>query len=57
MRVEAGAEAEVVIEIPTKRLAHWDEGWQYEPGEFTLRVGTRADDLPLSATVSLEVPE
>jgi beta-glucosidase len=57
VRVGAGEEAEVVIEVPTRRLAHWDEGWQYEPGEFTLRIGTRVDDLPLSRTVTLEVAE
>ncbi len=43
--------------MPTRRLAHWDEGWQYEPGEYTLRVGTRVDDVPLSRTVTLEVSE
>jgi beta-glucosidase len=42
VRVPAGGEAEVVIEVPTRHLAHWEDGWQYEPGEYTLRIGTSA---------------
>jgi beta-glucosidase len=57
VRLQPGEEAEVVVEVPTRTLAYWEDGWQYEPGEYTLRVGTSADLLPLSTTVSLEVSE
>ncbi|GAA4169540.1 glycoside hydrolase family 3 protein [Gryllotalpicola koreensis] len=54
VRLAAGESASVRVEVPTRLLAYWDEGWVYEPGEFTLRVGTTAAELPLSATISLE---
>lgn len=57
VRLAGGESAEVLIEVPTRHLAHWADGWQYEPGEYTLRIGTRADDLPISRTVTLEVPD
>jgi beta-glucosidase len=57
VRLQPGEEAEILIPVPTRMLAHWEDGWQYEPGEYTLRVGTSADRLPLSTSVSLEVPE
>ena len=28
-------------------LAYWADGWQYEPGDYRLRVGTTVVDLPL----------
>jgi beta-glucosidase len=57
VRVAAGESAELLIEVPTRLLANWADGWQYEPGEYTLRIGTSVEDLPLSRTVSLEVAE
>jgi beta-glucosidase len=52
--VDAGTTASVPITIPVRAFAHWDEGWQYEPGAFTLRIGTSVVELPLNATVKLE---
>jgi beta-glucosidase len=57
VRLGPGESAELDIRVPTKLLAHWEDGWQYEPGAYTLRIGTRADVLPFTATVTLEVED
>jgi beta-glucosidase len=54
VRVDAGTTATVGIDIPVRAFAHWDEDWKYEPGAFTLRIGTSVVDLPLDTTVRLE---
>lgn len=53
VRVAAGQSARVEVAVATRLLATWAGGWDYEPGEYRLRVGTSAVDLPLSATVEL----
>lgn len=53
VRVAARDEATVDVTIPTRLLAHWDDGWQYEPGAYTLRIGTSAFELPLTAPLEL----
>jgi beta-glucosidase len=53
VRVAAGGRGRVDIAVPTRLLAHWDAGWQYEPGEYRLRIGTSVVDLPLAASVRL----
>jgi len=53
VRVPAGETARVTVDVPTRLLAHWQDGWQYEPGEYVLRIGTSAVDLPLRATVEV----
>jgi beta-glucosidase len=53
VRVPAGQRARADVAVPTRLLANWDDGWQYEPGDYLLRIGTSAVDLPLSATVRL----
>jgi beta-glucosidase len=50
---EAGELVPVEVTVPARALAHWDDGWQYEPGEFTISVGTSVAELPLAATVTL----
>lgn len=54
VRLDAGESATPTVEVPTRLLAHWADGWQDEPGRYTLRVGTTAVDLPLAADVVLE---
>lgn len=54
VEVEAGATAYVAVEIPVRAFAHWDEGWKYEPGAYTVRVGTSVVDLPLDLIVTVE---
>jgi len=51
VRVAAGQSAAVEVAVPTRLLAHWASGWQYEPGEYVLRVGTSVVDLPIEARV------
>ncbi|HEY0470848.1 MAG TPA: glycoside hydrolase family 3 C-terminal domain-containing protein, partial [Kribbella sp.] len=53
IRLGAGETAQVEVRVPTRLLAHWDAGWQYEPGDYLLRVGTSVVDLPLEAMVRL----
>jgi beta-glucosidase len=48
--------ATATIPIPARALADWsveDGGWHYEPGEFTLQVGTSVSRLPLIARLTL----
>lgn len=53
VRLAPGESAVVAIPIPRRALAHWDGGWQYEPGTYTLQVGSSVADLPLSTSVTL----
>jgi len=55
-RVPAGERARVLLSVPTRLLAYWQDGWRYEPGAYQLRIGTSAVDLPLGATVELAAP-
>ena len=51
---DAGRTTEVTLNVPTRLLAYWDNGWTYEPGEYVLRAGFSVTDLPTAATVVLE---
>jgi beta-glucosidase len=48
VRADAGETVTARIALPARRFAHWQDGWQTEPGEFTLRIGYSVADLPLS---------
>ncbi|NEE03530.1 beta-glucosidase family protein [Phytoactinopolyspora halotolerans] len=50
---DPGQSVPVAIPVPARAFAHWDDGWRYEPGVFTLRVGSSVRDLPGEATVSV----
>jgi beta-glucosidase len=52
-RVPAGERTQVLLSVPTRLLAYWQDGWRYEPGTYQLRAGTSAVDLPLAAKVEL----
>jgi beta-glucosidase len=56
VRADAGTGAEVTIPLPARAFAHWDSGWQYEPGEFRLRIGSSVVDLPLEVDVRVARP-
>lgn len=45
VRVEAGDEGVATVAVRRRELAHWDGGWQLEPGAYRLRVGTSVVDL------------
>jgi beta-glucosidase len=53
VRVDAGRRTRVDVAVPTRLLATWADGWQYEPGDHRLRIGTSVVDLPESGTVRL----
>ncbi|MDR7158209.1 glycoside hydrolase family 3 C-terminal domain-containing protein [Arthrobacter sp. BE255] len=48
-----GETVTAVVEVPTRLLAYWDKGWTYEPGNYTLHIGTSVTDLPLETTLTL----
>jgi beta-glucosidase len=48
-----GETATIVLDVPTRLLAYWDNGWTYEPGAYILRVGTSVTELPLETTIAL----
>jgi beta-glucosidase len=52
--VRAGAGETVTVDIPVdaRRFAHWEGGWELEPGAFTLRAGASVDDLALETSVT-----
>ncbi|MBP2327865.1 beta-glucosidase [Kibdelosporangium banguiense] len=49
--LEPGSSTVVDVEVDVRTFAHWDKGWHYEPGSFTLSAGSSAVDLPLEATI------
>ncbi|MBU8865863.1 glycoside hydrolase family 3 C-terminal domain-containing protein [Paenarthrobacter sp. MMS21-TAE1-1] len=48
-----GETVTATIEVPTRLLAYWDEGWTYESGEYALRLGTSVTDLGITKKVQL----
>jgi beta-glucosidase len=50
--LDGGRSTRVSVDIPARAFAHWDKGWQREPGQFTAAVGFSAEDLRLSAAAS-----
>ena len=53
LSVDPGETVVASIEVPRRAFADWDNGWNYEPGEYTLSVGTSVNDLVGSVTVTL----
>ena len=53
--VEAGPGEEAVAEIAlsARALAHWDGGWQVEPGTFQLAAGSSSRALALEAELDV----
>ncbi|MBT8226313.1 MAG: glycosyl hydrolase [Dactylosporangium sp.] len=51
--VDPGRELETTILVDPRAFAHYQDGWQTEPGAFTVLVGASVDDLPLATTVTL----
>ncbi|MDQ0144676.1 beta-glucosidase family protein [Pseudarthrobacter niigatensis] len=50
---ESGETVEATINVPTRLLAYWDNGWTYEPGEYILRIGTSVTNLPITKRLRL----
>jgi beta-glucosidase len=53
VQAEPGETTNVSIPLPARAFANWDAGWQYEPGEFTVHVGTSVTATPLEASITL----
>lgn len=54
---QPGETVTATLEVPTRHLAYWDNGWTYEPGEYSLRIGTSVSELPITRVVRLTQPE
>lgn len=55
VQAAAGQTVTARVGVPARRLAHWDGGWNVEPGAYDVRVGASVVDTPLH--VSWEVAE
>jgi beta-glucosidase len=53
VRAEAGETIAAILHVPTRLLAYWENGWNYEPGEYRLHVGFSVTNLQSSAQVVL----
>jgi beta-glucosidase len=49
VRAQAGETVVAEVTLAARRFAHWDGGWQLEPGEYTLLAGSSVTDLSLTA--------
>lgn len=54
MPAESGETVSTVLEVPSRLLCYWDNGWMYEPGEYRLRTGFSVSDLPSTVTMVLK---
>lgn len=50
VRAEAGETVVASVPVAARRFAHWDGGWQVEPGAYMLLAGSSVDELSLTAT-------
>jgi beta-glucosidase len=50
----AGASADVTVEVRGREFAHWDDGWTWEPGNFTILAGTSVDNAPVRLELSVK---
>lgn len=53
VRSDAGGSTSVEIPIARRRFAHFDSGWQVEPGTYTLHIGTSVTDIVTDLEVEL----
>ncbi|WP_458115914.1 glycoside hydrolase family 3 C-terminal domain-containing protein [Arthrobacter sp. D2-10] len=54
---DAGATVKTQIDVPTRLLAYWNNGWQYEVGTYRLLIGTSVGNLPMTADINLTTPD
>jgi beta-glucosidase len=57
VKIDAGGQQTVTVDIDPKYLSIFDEGtqaWKLLPGDYTILVGGSSQDLPLKATVTLK---
>jgi len=53
VRAAAGERVTVEITLQPRSLAYWQNGWQFEPGGYRIRVGCSVVELPLELEVEL----
>ncbi|KAB1650473.1 glycosyl hydrolase [Pseudoclavibacter endophyticus] len=53
LRADPGETRTTQVRVPARAVAHWNSGWSYESGDYTLRIGTSSTDLPFTTTVTL----
>lgn len=53
VQLDAGESIPLRIALPVRTFANWDAGWQYEPGQFTVHVGTSVTATPLAGTIEV----
>lgn len=49
----AGGATTLEVRIPARSFAHYDGGWQFEPGRFQVLVGTSAEEVVSAGDVEL----
>jgi beta-glucosidase len=54
VRAAAGGTATALIEVSHRSVAHWSEGWCYEPGTYTLHVGNSVAEVVHVLDVELQ---
>jgi beta-glucosidase len=57
VQLAAGEQATVSVDVPTARLAAWDEStedWTYEPNTFILHAGTSSTEVSPAGTLTIE---
>jgi beta-glucosidase len=57
MRIEAGAERDVKLELKPRDLAYWDAAghiWRVEKEQVRVLAGGSSDNLPVQATFEVE---
>jgi len=55
--LEPGASAIVSFELDKSDFSYWDEsknGWDIEPGEFEIQIGTSSEDIQARSIISAE---
>lgn len=48
-----GETADIEIEVSSRELAHFEDGWQFEPGTFGIAAGFSVVDTPATGTIEL----
>jgi beta-glucosidase len=52
VEADPGEEVTATIELSRRAFAHWDGGWQVEPGAFRLEAGRSSRDLRVAAELA-----
>lgn len=54
LRLAPGESADAVFNLDKRSFALWQDGWRVQRGEYTVRVGSSSESLPLSAAVFVD---